>query len=155
TSGTVTFAPGETTKTVNVSVTGDTTYEPNETLTLTLSAPSNATLATASATGTIINDDSVPTVGINSPSVPEGDTGQTNAVSTASVQTPSCKAVAVNYQTVDGTATAGGADYITRRGTLTFAPGETTKTVTVIVRGDLTHEGNETFSVVISDTLGN
>src|SRR5262249_7808002 len=81
-SGTLTFAPGETTKTVTVSVNGDTTFESNETLTLTLSNPGNATLATATATGTIINDDPVPTVAINSISVTEGDSGQTNAVFT-------------------------------------------------------------------------
>jgi hypothetical protein len=54
---TVTFAPGTTTQTFSVSVNGDTTIEPNETLLVNLTSPSNATLATASGTGTITNDD--------------------------------------------------------------------------------------------------
>ena len=56
-SGTVTFAAGETTKTVSVAVAGDTAVEPNETLTVTLSNPSGATIADGSAIGTITNDD--------------------------------------------------------------------------------------------------
>ncbi len=56
-SGTLTFAPGTTAQQVSVAVTGDTTVEPNETLSVTLAGPSNATLGTATATGTITNDD--------------------------------------------------------------------------------------------------
>ncbi len=56
-SGTVTFAPGVVSHQVNVAVSGDTAVEPAETLTVTLSAPNGATLATASAVGTIVNDD--------------------------------------------------------------------------------------------------
>jgi hypothetical protein len=57
TSGTLVFAPGETSKTIAVPIVGDTTVEPDESFTLTLSTPVNATLGTASATGTITNDD--------------------------------------------------------------------------------------------------
>jgi len=60
TSGTLSFAPGQTSMTVAVPIVGDTAYEPDETLTLTLSNPVNGTLGTATATGTIRNDD-VPT----------------------------------------------------------------------------------------------
>jgi hypothetical protein len=55
--GRVDFAPGETTKVITVNVTGDTVLEPDETFTLTLSDPSGATITTATATGTIRNDD--------------------------------------------------------------------------------------------------
>jgi Calx-beta domain-containing protein len=57
--GTVTFAPGETDKEISITVAGDTAYEPDETLTVTLSRPVNATIGKASATGTIQNDDPV------------------------------------------------------------------------------------------------
>jgi hypothetical protein len=57
--GTVTFAPGETSKTISVTVVGDTAYEPDETFTIALSNPVNATIGTGSATGTIQNDDPV------------------------------------------------------------------------------------------------
>ena len=56
-SGKVMFAPGETSKTVNVSVVGDSAFEPNETLSVALSGPVNAKLADGSASGTITNDD--------------------------------------------------------------------------------------------------
>src|SRR5438552_1171896 len=55
--GVVTFTPGRTTQTITVSVNGDTTVEANETFLVTLSAPTNATLAVAQGTGTIVNDD--------------------------------------------------------------------------------------------------
>lgn len=59
-SGTLTFSAGQTSKTVSVSVRGDTAYEPNETFKLALSAPAGATLGTATGTGTITNDDPAP-----------------------------------------------------------------------------------------------
>jgi len=55
--GTLAFSPGETTKTIEVQVNGDTVVEPDETLTISLSGAANATIADGSATGTIINDD--------------------------------------------------------------------------------------------------
>ena len=56
-SGTLTFAPGVTSQQVKVAIIGDTTVEPNETFTVTLSKPSGATIVRATATGTILNDD--------------------------------------------------------------------------------------------------
>jgi hypothetical protein len=55
--GTLTFAPGQTAKTINVSVAGESAYEPDETLTVSLSGPVNAKIVDGSATGTITNDD--------------------------------------------------------------------------------------------------
>ncbi len=60
TSGTLTFAPGVLTQPISVNVNGDTTVEPNETFFVNLSSPTNATIAGATGTGTIINDDSAP-----------------------------------------------------------------------------------------------
>jgi hypothetical protein len=56
-SGTLSFNAGERAKTISVSVLGDTVVEQDETFTLTLANPVNATLGTATATGTIRNDD--------------------------------------------------------------------------------------------------
>jgi hypothetical protein len=65
--------------------------------------------------------------------------------------------VTVNYATANGTATAG-SDYVAKAGTLTFAPGTTSQTITVTVNGDILIEANETFSVNLSSptnaTLG-
>ena len=51
----------------------------------------------------------------------------------------------MSYRTVDGTATTSDSDYVAKTGTLTFAPGETTKTITIEVKGDSKKEANETF----------
>jgi hypothetical protein len=74
-SGTLTFAPGETAKAVTVNVVADTAIETDETLTVTLSNPVNATIAQSSATGTVKNDDTqVPvTTGSWKGSTPTGD----------------------------------------------------------------------------------
>src|SRR5207302_1715666 len=135
TSGTLTFNPGETAKTVAVTIRGDTIYETDETFILELSSPTNASLGTASATGTttydgterllvnlsnpsnaglettsaegIIGDDDFPTVSAASASVVEGNAGTTDLVFTLTLSNPSAFAVAVNYATADGSATAG------------------------------------------------
>ena len=57
--------------------------------------------------------------------------------------------------TVNGTATTSDGDYVARTGTLTFAPGETTKTITVEVKGDGKREGNETFYLDLFGLAGN
>jgi len=62
------------------------------------------------------------------------------------------QAVTMSFRTVDGTATTGDNDYVARTGTLTFAPGETTKTITIEVKGDSKKEANETFYL---DLFGN
>src|SRR3954447_1155978 len=56
-SGTVSFAAGETSKSITVNVSGDTTVEPDETFNVVLSSPSGATIGTATASSTILNDD--------------------------------------------------------------------------------------------------
>jgi len=69
TSGTLTFAPGTTTQPVTVNVIGDTTPEPNETFFVNLSSPTNATIATGTGTGTILNDDAVVTQNVPIPTL--------------------------------------------------------------------------------------
>ena len=61
--------------------------------------------------------------------------------------------VKVNWGTADGTATAPG-DYTSGSGQLTFAPGETTKTIDIAVAGDTTNEENETLKVSLSNPIG-
>ncbi|MEY2475791.1 MAG: large repetitive protein [Actinomycetota bacterium] len=148
-SGTLTFAAGETTKTVAVTVYGDTVDEPNETFTMTLSAPSGATLADGTGTGTITDDDAGSVLSVNDASVTEGNSGTTNAAFTVTLSPTSAQTVTVHYATANGTATAG-QDYTASSGDLTFAPGETTKTVNVPVTGDTAPEPNETFTLELS-----
>lgn len=149
TSGTLTFSPLEVTKTVNVTVNGDTTNEPNETFNVNLSLPANATLGDSQGVGTITNDDAQPTISINDVSLAEGNSGTANASFTVSLSNASSQTITVNYATADGSATAG-SDYAAASGTLTFNPGQLTQTVSVTVNGDTVFEGNETFNVNLS-----
>ena len=72
-SGTLTFNPSAATRTINVTVIGDSPIEPNETFTVNLSNPTNAVIGDAQGVGTIINDDS-PGIFLNTPNVHPGDT---------------------------------------------------------------------------------
>ena len=86
---------------------------------------------------------------IGNVSLAEGNSGTTAVTFTVSLSTASGLPVTVNYATADGTAKALG-DYAATGGTLTFAPGETTKTIVVAVVGDATYEANETFFLNLS-----
>ena len=88
-SGTVLLAPGETSRTVDVAVSGDRTYEPDETFTFALQNPVNATLGSTPAAVTIQNDDAIPQISIDDQTVPEGDSSTTNATLTISLSNPS------------------------------------------------------------------
>lgn len=154
--GTLTFAPGETSKTIAVSVVGDAAVEANETFSVTLSAPSKATLADAQGAVTIVNDDAAAppgTLTVSDVSVTEGQSGTTNAVFTVRLSAPSATTVTVSYATADGTAAAG-SDYTAKSGTLSFAPGETSKSVAVSVLGDQMSEANEAFTFNLSNASG-
>jgi chitinase len=156
-SGTLTFAPGETSKTITLFVTGDTGVEPTEAFTVSLSAPSGATIGDGSATVTITDDDvpaGGPTLSIADLSVVEGDKGKGSWVYvTVTLSEAAATDVTVDYVTVDGTATAG-SDYEAAAGTLYFAVGATTATIRVRVLTDRANESDETFSIVLSNAAG-
>ena len=153
TSGTLTFAAGTTTKTLSVTVNGDTTGEPDETFLVNLSVPSGATIADAQGIGTILNDDSLPTISINDVSVTEGNSGTKPATFTLTLSAASASPVSVTYATANGTASAP-TDYAALGGTVTFPAGTTTQTLSVLVNGDTTAEPNETFTVNLSGASG-
>ena len=151
TAGTLTFPVGTTSQTFNVAVTGDTTDELNETVVVTLSDPTSATIATATGTGTITDDDG-PTVSVNSPSVTEGDSGSTTLTFTATLSAASVQPVTVDWGAGTGGSATSGTDYTAITvGTLTFTAGTTSQTFNVAVTGDTTDELNETVVVTLSD----
>ena len=152
TSNTLSFAPGQTSKTISVPIVGNTLAEGSENFTLNLSNPTNATISDAQAVGTIIDNDLapiLPQLSINDVTLTEGDNGTTNAVFTVNLSAASTQTINVNYATANGTATAG-SDYTATSNTLSFAPGQTSKTITVQVKGDTLDEVNETFSLNLS-----
>ena len=65
------------------------------------------------------------------------------------------QAVTLSFKTVNGTATTSDSDYIAKTGTITFAPGETTKTITIEVKGDSKKEANETFYLDLFNNSSN
>ena len=152
TGGSLTFAVGTTSQTFNVSVTGDTTDEADETVIVTLSNAANATISTATGTGTITDNDDAPTLSINSPRVTEGDSGSTNLTFTATLSAASGKQVTVDWAEGTGGTATSGTDYTTiNGGTLTFAVGTTSQTFNVSVTGDTDEEPNETVVAMLSN----
>jgi subtilisin family serine protease len=144
-SGRLTIPAGTTTAFLDIPVLCDTVLEPDETLILRISNPLFATIRDPEGVGTIVNDET--RIVISDVSQAEGNSGTTLFVFNVTLQAPAPFEVSVNYQTIDGTASAPG-DYTARPlTTLTFAPGQTSKTVTVAVVGDGAVEPNETFQV--------
>ncbi len=160
-SGTLTFAPGETLQQVTVEVAGDTEVEPNETFFVDLSTPDGAEIVDGRGEGTILNDDEAPpdppVVSIDDVSLVEGDEGTMNATFTVELSRATGGAdgtVTVGYATEDGTATAADGDYRSASGTLSFAPGQMSRELTVEVVGDTRVEADEAFAVVLSNPDG-
>lgn len=150
--GTLTFTPGTTTRTIDVPIHGDVTNEFDETFTVTLSNPSHATLAQASAIGTIKNDDpALPSASVADVGYFEGNQSSTSLIFTVTLSGTSAQTVTVDYATADGTATLADNDYVQASGTLTFPPGQASKTVLVPMVGDITVEPDEAFTLTLSN----
>lgn len=150
--GTVTFAPGQTTRTINVAVNGDTQVEPNQTFFVNLANPTNADIVDGQGTGTINDDDSVnvfqfSTVGTSvsenagSVTLTVTRTGDTSGVGS------------VKFETSDATAKQR-SDYTFGYGTIQFGPGESSKELNVLITNDVNVESAETFQVVLSNPSG-
>ncbi len=150
-SGTVTFAPGETSKTIKVLIQGDTKFEADQTFKVNLTEATNAALAAKTAAiGTIRNDDLKPTVSIANAIAKEGNTATTPITFTATLSSASDEEIKVNYAITDGTATSG-SDYEPLNSELVFAPGQTTQTLKLDIKGDTEVEKNETFFVDLNN----
>ncbi|HET7575612.1 MAG TPA: Calx-beta domain-containing protein [Sphingomicrobium sp.] len=149
-SGTLTFTSSETSKTVSVATTNDTTAENDETFSLTLSNPMNGSIlgSPSTATATIIDNDRCAGVSFTVASngaVTEGG-GSTFTVTKSGSTTWLCS---VNYATANGTAVAPG-DYTAASGTLTFTSTQASQSVIVSTVEDSTIESAETFALNLS-----
>lgn len=151
----IAFTSGNVFAYVRVLINGDVLNEPNETFKVNLSSAINATIAGApsgsgQALGTILNDDSAPSLTINDVSVTEGNSGTKNLNFTVTLSKASGQTVTVNYATANGTATAG-TDYVAKTDALTFSPGSALiRTVSIVINSDSVVEGNETLFVLLS-----
>ncbi|HEX7176856.1 MAG TPA: Calx-beta domain-containing protein, partial [Pyrinomonadaceae bacterium] len=156
--GTVTFSAGNSTATVTIDPTLDSTAEPNETVVLTLAAGADYNVGTPSAaTGTIDNDDTAVSVAVSPGAVDED--GATNLVYTFT-RTDSSGALTINFS-VGGTATfntdytqTGAATFTPPTGTVSFADGSLTATVTVDPSADATTESDETVVLTVTSGTG-
>ena len=156
TSGTIEIDPTETSANITVAVNDDAIDEVDETLTVTLSNPSNATLADATGTGTIDDDDG-PQITITDETVTEGNAGTKITEFTLALTQSSPQVVSVDWETADDTATtsvAGEHDYVADDGTVTFpANSAADQTVTITVNSDTRDEVDEQFGVELSNPV--
>ncbi|AFZ58820.1 Calx-beta domain-containing protein [Anabaena cylindrica] len=149
---TLTFAQGETQKTFTVQTNEDQLFEGNETFTVTLSNSTNGAVISSTngtAQGTITNDDAVAVFAIASASALEGNAIAFTITRTGDAQASQSVTVSTSIATGD---TASTSDFTTNTQTLTFAQGETQKTFTVQTNEDQLFEGNETFTVTLSNS---
>ncbi|MCH9651973.1 MAG: autotransporter domain-containing protein [Deltaproteobacteria bacterium] len=140
---------------ISVPVLGDTNVEPDEMFQVILFNPVDAMLPDPVGVATILNDDvaGVPDLSIGDVGLQEGDSGQTMALFNVTLSFASAMTVQVAFATQDGTATAGGEDYLPAFGTLTIPPGVLSATVAVEVIGDTDVEPDEAFLVNLSNPV--
>ncbi|MEM7114357.1 MAG: Calx-beta domain-containing protein [Chloroflexota bacterium] len=142
-SGTLTFAPGEVLHSIMVPLLADADYEDDETVQLELTSPTVATAGVPMvATLTIANDDAQPAVSFASDVASIGE-AEASATLSVTLSAASFETIEVDVTSADGTATAD-EDYTAVSETVTFAPGELEKAVTVPILDDVVHEGDET-----------
>lgn len=170
-SGSVVYTAGEAEQMISIPTLEDAVDESDETYTLMLTKPATHgtggytyDLTDGSAAGTITDDDAAPTFSVDDVNVLiEGATEATSdAVFTVTKTGATDRTATVHYATTDGTAAAG-SDYDASSGELSFAPGDTTKQVTVVVNGDDLDEAVEAFTLdlteptnaTLSDAQGN
>jgi uncharacterized protein len=168
TQGSVTFKEGTTT------LSGPTSLNSSGQATFTTSALSSGshtitaeyggTASFSASSGSVVqavNAQQFITITITDVTVQEKNGGTISANFSVRLSSSSSEAITVSYATANGTATAG-SDYVAKSGTLTFNPGTTTQTISVVVNSDRVTEGNETFFVnlinvtnaTISDSQG-
>ncbi|MCB8948413.1 MAG: hypothetical protein H6653_10405 [Ardenticatenaceae bacterium] len=154
-SGQLTFNPGQTSQTIEITVNGDNTDEgASENFVVNLSNASGANLADSQATGTITDDETAVISLSYGPEVTEGDSGTKTAVFTVNLTNPASFPITVDYATEDGFGDTGadaGSDYEATSGTLTFNPGIASLPINVTIFGDGINEPDERFVMRISN----
>lgn len=150
--GTITFAPGQTTQQIVFRASSESTDELDESYFIRLHDPVGAGFGgnnrSLTATGWVLDNDGPGlnrTVAVSGAEVREGPGGRV-AVFAVEISTPATSELSLNFQTVAGSARAG-ADFAARSGQITFEPGQTRVEIAVPIKNDLALEGNEQFSL--------
>ena len=159
-SGVITFAPGTSTASIDITVNSDTTVEADESFLVKLSNPVNAFNASSQVTVTITNDDSTIQFGATTYSIAENG----NSLNVTFARVGEVAGSTVDYVTTDVAGangcnvTNGNAssrcDFIITLGTLTFATGETSKSISIPIVDDVYAEGSETFTIALTNAVG-
>lgn len=145
TGGTLIFTGGQTSNSATVTILEDGIRENAESFTISLVGASNARLGAATDTAVLIAANDSLTLPASYAEIEEG----IGALIEITLNAPSAQSVTVGYATKDGTALAG-SDYVATSGTVTFAPGQTSRMIGVSTLGDGVAEGNETFTLSLS-----
>jgi hypothetical protein len=157
TDGLLTFAAGETTKTIGVTVIDDSDVENDESFFVILSDANGVELGNATGVVTITDNDvpvtETPTLSISDVQISEGDKKSRVVTLTVTLSGPSTDPVNVDWMTADGTATLADGDYVAAAGTLTIAAGETSGSIEVWVNSDRGSESDETFQLLLSNPV--
>ncbi|MBC1241780.1 PA14 domain-containing protein [Nostoc sp. 2RC] len=147
--GTLTFAPGESSKQIVIPIFDDSLAEPDENFSVAIDQPEGATLGIQRTLGITIKDNDSQGLNFTQPLVNENDGTATVTVTRGNASA----AASVNYTTVDGTAKAG-SDYVALSGTLNFAVGETSKNISIVLKDDSVTEPDESFTLKFSNAVG-
>ena len=152
TNGSVIFNPGQTTKTIMVTVLGDNLSESTEFYGVVLTNLVNVTAGVSQGLGTITDDDPLPSLSISDGSISEGNSGTNNMQFTVTISPLSGQLVSFNFATTNGSAQAG-SDYVASSGTVFVNAGQGSAIVSVPIIGDTINETNETFFVNLSGVV--
>jgi hypothetical protein len=154
--GTLLFAPGQTKKTVNVTVNSSTASSADKGFYFSIQVVNGpGILVRSSAVGYLLNPNPTAMVSVAGPAaVIKGDSGTTNAVFTVQLSAPQAQSVQVDYVSYDGAATAAGNDYQPTFGILTFTPGQTSQTVSVVVNSNTLPKPTTYFYLGLTNPVG-
>ncbi|HET6918440.1 MAG TPA: Calx-beta domain-containing protein, partial [Jiangellaceae bacterium] len=152
TPGTLSFAPGETSKTIPIKVYPDGVFEPDETIELTLGAPGEGTTLGAASSTVTIRDNDAPQVQFGNVDFTGSETDGSATITVTRTQDLAVP-VGVDYSTSDGSALAG-LDYTATTGTLSFGAGETSKSFTVPILDDAAAESSDVLRLTLSGPTG-
>ncbi|MFC1619122.1 Calx-beta domain-containing protein [Candidatus Neomarinimicrobiota bacterium] len=149
-SGTATINAGELTAELSITITNDALDEYDETIIITLSSPTNASLGTTTThTYTIVDEDATPAIDFSTGSS-SGSEATTPATIEVRLAAAAGRDASVDYAVTGGTATSGGVDFTLASGTATITKGNTTTNISANINNDGLDEANETFIITLS-----
>ncbi len=153
-SGSLSFSPGVVSNSISILITGDTDDESGESFSVQLlNVSANGVILAPTNTVVGIEDDDGPgEVNFSSATYTEGESGGSTTITVLREQ-GSSGFITVDYQTSDGSATAG-SDYATSSGTLSFADSVVSQSFTVTLIPDVQEEGDETVNLALSNVTG-